>query len=91
MKIIYHLEAKEEIPLEKDSLVNNRVDIEDAKIVFQIVCGRIRSIKVIFNGLPLKYVNGDIIDPYYPEKQMIAYKIVSYIANRLLIQSGVDC
>ena len=91
MKIIYHLEAKEEILLENDSLADFSVDIEDAEIVFQLDCGKIRSIKVIFNGLPLKYVNGDIIDPYYPEKRMIAYKIVSYIANRLLIQSGVDC
>jgi len=91
MKVIYQLEAKEEIAVESISITDIKLDTESADVVFQLDSRNIRDVKVIFGGLPINFIDKDTIDPYYPEKRIVAYKIFAYIANRILIQTSKDC
>jgi len=91
MRVVYQLEVKNEIAIEDTPLTDIKFDIEDAEIGFKINSRRLKAVKVVFRELPINFTEEGIIDPYYPEKRILAYKIFSYIANRILIQTGIEC
>ncbi len=91
MKLEYSLALKNKIVVEGYESDLVQLNIEDAEIYLEIDTDNLlKNVKVLFKGLPIKWERNDLISPYYPEKRISAYKIYSYLANRILIQTSQD-
>ncbi len=92
MKVTYELNLKENITIDNYNKEKYLWPIEGSEVIFLIdeQSKKIIDLKIVFSGLPIKYTENNLIDPYYPETKFVAYKIATYISNYLLFNSSTE-
>ena len=90
MEIQYHLIPKNVVFFEKEnSKQTQKITIDDSTVLFQIgQASNLEKISVIFNNVPMQFERPDLINPYYPTHKEKAYKIFSYVLNRIFLQTA---
>jgi len=94
MKLEYLLKAKKEIIINEDS---TSFEIEGSEVFLEVNEEHIlSSVKIVFSELEIKFTISTgteerKIDLYaYEEKRFLAYKILSYVSNRILYETHND-
>ena len=92
MKLEYQLKAKKEIIVDEDT---SSFEIEGSEVFLEVNEEQIlSSVKIVFLELEIKFtklIEEKRIDLYaYEEKRFLAYKILSYISNRILYETNND-
>ena len=91
MRVEYNLELNTEINVEDHKGVSVQLNLEGAEVYLTIDDDTfLKNIKIVFSGLPIQWERDDLIHPYYPQTKISAYKIFSYVSNRILIQTALD-
>lgn len=90
MKVEYKLEPKEKVAHEESDLSTDLLRLDGADIIIDAEEGFLKSIRIVFTGLPILWETDTLINPHYYEVQIIAYKISAYLYNRILVQTGQD-
>ncbi len=94
MKVEYCVAPTVDVFVSDNSEIPEKLHLDGADIYLEINENNplLKTIKVVFTGLPIKLEKrtgrDDVINPNYPEINEKAFKIISYLFNRVQGQTG---
>lgn len=89
MKITYSLKPNTKVKIANYGSSPAQFNMDGAEIQLRTTPDNLlEKVEISIKGLLIKWEGDDLIDPCYPETRVIAYKIFSYISNRVLAQTS---